>query len=71
MFLSTQPKMRQACCNLSILPASRKLLRSCNKIVNVIKLQQACQSQACCNLSPGDLLQLVETACIKPVDNRF
>ena len=34
-------------------------------------LQQACYNHDCCNLSFADLLQLVETTCNKPVDNKF
>ena len=56
-------KRHTICCKLSILPACCKLLTSCNKLVNFIKWQHACQNQACCNLSSADLLQLVETTC--------
>ena len=47
------------------------LSTSCDKQVNLIKFKQICLNQACCNLSFADLLQLVETTCIKPVDNKF
>ena len=56
---------------LSILPACCNLSTFWNKLVDFIKLQQACLNQARCNLSFADLLQLVETTCSKPVDNKF
>ena len=56
---------------LSILPACCNLPTTCKKLVNFIKLQQVCQSQAFCNLSFADLLELVETTGSKPVENKF
>ena len=38
----TQPETPQTCCKLSNLPACCNLSTSCNKLVNFIKLQQAC-----------------------------
>ena len=37
----------------------------------MIKLQQVCKNQACCNLSLANLSQHVETTCIKPAHNKF
>ena len=44
---------------------------NCNKLVNFNELQQVCKNQACHNLSFANLLQLVETTCCKPADNKF
>ena len=63
-------KTPQTCCKLSILPTCCNLSTS-HKLVFFIKLQQVCKNQACCNLSFADLLQLVETTCNKPFDNKF
>ena len=38
---------------------------------NFIKLRQVRKNQDCCNLVFADLLQLVETTCSKPVNNKF
>ena len=42
--------------------AQTKTLQTCCKLSIL---------QACCMLSFADLLQLVETTCIKPLDNKF
>ena len=34
------------------------------------KLQRVCENQTCCNLIFADLLQVVETTCIKLVDKK-
>ena len=52
-----------ASCGFYRLAAS--LSTSCSNLVNFIKLQQVCENQTCCNLIFADLLQVVETTCIK------
>ena len=64
-FRITQPEMPQTPCILWILPACCKLSTSCSKSLDFIKLQQVCENQTCCNLIFADLLQVVETTCIK------
>ena len=54
----------------SILPARGNLSTSYNKLVNFIKSQQA-SSNHLSFAEFADLLQLVETTCNKPVDNKF
>ena len=51
-------------------------LTTCNKLVNFIELQQACESQACCNLSFAEtwynlLKQLVASLWITSFDNQL
>ena len=66
----TQPETPQSCSKLWILPACYKLSTSCGKSVDFIKLQQVCENQTCCSLIFADLLQVVETICIKLVDKK-
>ena len=62
--LHSQKRHRLAAsCGFYRLDAS--LSTSCSKLVNFIKLQQDCENQTCCNLIFADLLQVVETTCIK------
>ena len=49
--------MPQTCCKLWIWPAC-------------CKLSTNCENQTCCNLIFADLLQVVETTCIKLVDKK-
>ena len=42
-----------------------------NKRVNFVKLQKVCSIQTFCKLSFAEMLQLVETTCGKPMDNKF
>ena len=46
------------------------LLSSCMKCVGFIKLYKVCEKQARYNLIFADLLQVVETTCIKLVDKK-
>ena len=63
-FIHSQKRHRLAAsCGFYRLAAS--LSTSCSKLVNFIKLQQVCENQTCCNLIFADLLQVVETTCIK------
>ena len=41
------------------------------KSVNFFMLRQVCENQTCCNLIFADLLQVVETICIKLVDKNL
>ena len=50
--------MPQICCKLWTLPACCKLSTGCNKSVEIIKLQQVCENQTCCNLIFADLYLL-------------
>ena len=61
-------KTPQTCCKLSILLVV-EVFNSTS--FDFTKLQQMCQNQACCNLPFADLLQLIETARNKPVDDKF
>ena len=46
------------------------LLQVVNKSVEFMKLQQVGEDQIWCNLIFADLLQVVETTCIKLVDKK-
>ena len=43
---------------------------NCSKSVDFIKSRQVCENQTRCNLMFSDLLQVVETTCIKLVDKK-
>ena len=47
-----------------------RLAASCSKSVDLIKLQQVCENQTCCNLIFADLVQVAEKTCIKLVDKK-
>ena len=68
----TQSEKPQTCSlqvnKLWILPACCKLSTSCGKSVDFIKFQQICENQTCGNLIFADLLQVLETTCIKIVN---
>ena len=66
----TQSKTPHTCCKLWILTACCKLSTSCTNSVDFIKLQQVCENQTCYNLIFVDLLQVVETTCIKLEDKK-
>ena len=75
MTAPTQTKTPQTCCKLSILPACCKLLTSCNKLVNFIKLQKACQIRlvATCHLQTcySLLKQLSSSLWITSFENQL
>ena len=60
LFVSS--KFHQLVATFQQLSTNLSISSSCNKSV---------KNQACCNLLFVDFLQLVETTCSKPVDNKF
>ena len=66
----TQPETPQTTCKLWILLACLKLSTSFRESVDFIKLQQVCENQTYCTFTFADLLQVVETTCMKLVDKK-